>query len=171
MELRTSMVQETIGYRKISACRVCGSLKLATFWAGRALHVVEFPKLGTAPKKPKVPLELAVCEKCWLVQLMHTTDPKYLYEEFYYRSGVNEMMRAALKDVVTSALREFTLTLGDVVVDIGSNDGTLLSFVPERAVRVACEPAENMQPLLTEHAEVIIPVFWSAEAYKRAFAF
>src|ERR1035437_3941452 len=109
MNLTPTKDQETIGYRKISACRVCGSVKLATFWDGRAIHVVEFPKLGTAPTKPKVPLELAVCEKCWLVQLMHTTDPAYLYEEFHYRSGVNEMMRAALKNVVTSALHEVSL--------------------------------------------------------------
>jgi hypothetical protein len=140
-----------------------------TFWDAGPLHIVEFPKLGDAPTKPKVPLQLAVCEKCWLVQLMHTTDPKYLYEEFHYRSGVNEMMRAALASIVNSALYEVHLARGDVVVDIGANDGTLLSFVPE-TVRVACEPAKNMYAMVSKYAEIIIPEFWSGEAYERAFA-
>jgi len=170
MDMSTATKQSIIGCQKISACRVCHSDKLSVFWDSGPIHIVEFPKIGEQPIKPKVPMQLAVCESCWLVQLMHTTDDQYLYEEFHYRSGTNEMMRSALMDLAYRGAQEIHLSRGDVVVDIGANDGTLLSYLPKNVIRVACEPAKNLHPMLAERADVLIPNLWSEAAYDRAMS-
>jgi SAM-dependent methyltransferase len=86
----------------------------------------------------KVPLDLVLCIKCHLLQLKYTTNPDLLYNENYgYRSGVNETMREELADIVDTAV-----TFGDdIAVDIGCNDGTLLSNYPRDVVRVGFDPS------------------------------
>jgi hypothetical protein len=132
----------------VRACRSCGSRRLSVFWSGGPMNIVEFPVIGTPPKKPKVPLDLMVCENCWLVQLGCTTNPDYLYEEFWYRSGTNEMMRRELGRIVSSARFEAGLWEGDWVLDIGCNDGTLLGLYPVEMNlhTVGIDPAKNIVP-------------------------
>lgn len=90
------------------------------------------------------PLQLVRCKKCGLVQLKHTVDPDVLYKKFWYRSSVNEQMRMALYDVVTSAQKKVKLKPGDWVLDIGSNDGELLLNYPADVFKVGFEPAEEL---------------------------
>jgi NDP-4-keto-2,6-dideoxyhexose 3-C-methyltransferase len=135
-----------VAAKKITCCRVCSSEKLEVFWDGGEMRIVEFPLLGERPSKPIVPLQLAVCSNCHLVQLMHSTDPAYLYEEFWYRSGTNEMMRRELAGITAAAVAEGDLKEGDWVLDIGCNDGTMLNFYPESLNRVGIDPAKNINP-------------------------
>lgn len=144
MDTVTTAVGQKPACRAIKNCRICGSDKLREFWNGGTLHIVEFPLLGTPPQKPRVPLRLAFCESCWLVQLLHTTDPSYLYETFWYRSGTNESMRAELRNVAISATAESSLKAGDWVLDIGCNDGTLLESYGEGLNLVGIDPARNL---------------------------
>jgi 2-polyprenyl-3-methyl-5-hydroxy-6-metoxy-1,4-benzoquinol methylase len=148
-ELNT--MQET--YREVRACRICGGDNLTVFWEGGLMPIVEFPLMGQAPSKPKVPLTLAVCEDCWLVQLRHTANPKYLYSEFWYRSGIQEAMQNQLRDIAMCADRESLLMMGDCVLDIGCNDGTLLGMYPSQGaglVTVGIDPAQNIVPVFFE---------------------
>lgn len=108
------------------------------------MQVVEFPLIGELPKKPRVPLQLAVCDGCCLVQLMHTTDPAYLYEEFWYRSRLNELMLRELRSIAMSAVIVSGAKAGDWVLDIGCNDGTLLECYPEGLNLVGIDPAQNL---------------------------
>jgi NDP-4-keto-2,6-dideoxyhexose 3-C-methyltransferase len=103
--------------------------------------IVDFVQEGEEGRG-KAPLQLVVCSSCSLLQLRHSVDSDTLFRTFWYRSGINEQMKVALTDVVQDAkdtVRGFKL--GDVVGDIGSNDGTLLSFCPKELVRVGFEPA------------------------------
>src|SRR5262245_61367617 len=111
------------------------------------------------PPRPEVPLVLCACSDCKLVQLRHTTPRELLFSQYWYRSGVNEVMRAELMDVVREAVvRVGGLGRNDVVLDIGANDGTLLASYPNvapRISRVAFEPAFNLQAGLQDHADLI----------------
>jgi hypothetical protein len=108
-----------------------------------------------------VPLVLVRCASCGLLQLQHSADKNLLYDEYWYRSSMNQTMREALKDVVRAA-EEWAQ--GGAWLDIGANDGCLLSFVPDSFVRVACEPATTFHAQLEEHADIVIPGFFSKAA-------
>ncbi|HEY9016199.1 MAG TPA: hypothetical protein VIM84_14185, partial [Gemmatimonadales bacterium] len=90
--------------RVASHCRICGGDLLPILSLGdQALS--DFPHSPDA-QLPRVPLELTRCADptCGLVQLRHTTPREWLYRQYWYRSGVNETMRAELQNIVEQAL-------------------------------------------------------------------
>ena len=91
--------------------------------------------------KPTVPLELVLCGHCNLLQLSTSVDPELLYRQFWYRSGINESMRKALSDVVGYTISKADLKVGDAVLDIGANDGTMLSMYPKEIIRAGVDPS------------------------------
>lgn len=147
-----------------ATCRACGGAIIGVFDLGEHWPS-EFPERPGEHARPKVPLNLVRCHACGLIQLEHTVPAAWMFKEHYwYRSGINEAMCAALWEVVLKACSLVDLAEDDVVIDIGANDGTLLSFYPEmiehRLVRKAYEPAENLQELLRANAEVVYPFFF-----------
>ena len=81
---------------------------------------------------PSGPLTLFGCNKCQLVQLQHSYPLDEMYNEGYgYRSGVTAYMSQHLQEILNFAFDNVSLKKGDHVLDIGSNDGTLLSHYPE----------------------------------------
>lgn len=116
---------------------------------------------------PKAPLRLGIGDESGLLQLMDPFERPPLYQQYWYRSGTNETMSRQLNDVV-AAFREWVqLKPGDVVLDIGCNDGTLLSHVPRSldVVRIGIDPAEN----LAEYARAVCDAhsvsFFSKDRY------
>ncbi|KKM03231.1 hypothetical protein LCGC14_1776530, partial [marine sediment metagenome] len=77
---------------------------------------------------PEGPLSLVRCTNspCSLVQLEHTMDADLMWKDadYGYRSSLNPIMLDALENIVKCAQRKVELIDGDIVVDIGSNDGT-----------------------------------------------
>jgi hypothetical protein len=88
------------------------------------------------------PLTLVGCSDCHLVQLQHSYPLEEMYNEGYgYRSGATAYMRQHLKKNLEFAADKVTLNAGDHVLDIGSNDGTLLSHYPDGLYqRVGIDP-------------------------------
>merc|ERR1711924_377656 len=84
--------------------------------------------------KIRTPLTLVLCsqndtqENCGLLQLLEITEPDLLYRQYFYRSATSDTMRKDLKEVVESVQSIVDLNDNDIVVDIGSNDCTLLNF-------------------------------------------
>jgi SAM-dependent methyltransferase len=87
---------------------------------------------GEQPVSRRIPLELVRCdmtsneEGCGLVQLRHTVPGAILYRSYWYRSGVNQTMTRNLHGIAVQAEEMVGLHPGDLVIDIGCNDGTLL---------------------------------------------
>ena len=82
---------------------------------------------------PKAYLNLVMCKKCKLVQLDRNFNPKYLYGKDYgYRSGINKTMTEHLKKTVKKCSALAELKANDPVLDIASNDGTLLNFYKKK---------------------------------------
>ena len=109
---------------------------------------------------------------CGLVQLHHSYDLAEMYGENYgYRSGLNASMVKHLHAKVDAILAQTRLTAGDIVVDIGSNDGTTLSHYPAHLCRpVGIDPtATKFREYYPKHVEVI-PDFFSAALFKERFA-
>ena len=106
----------------------------------------------------RAPLRLGIGEESGLLQLMDSIDRAPLYKTYWYRSGTNSTMRRQLLDVVDNALQWIRINDGDVVLDIGCNDGTLLSCYPSNfnLIKAGIDPAENLareaRRLCTHHA-------------------
>ena len=135
-------------------CRVCAG-ELDTILDLGALHPSGFLRSEEQPL-PRVPHDLCVCPHCKLVQLRHTVDPDVMFRQYWYLSGVNEVMREELADIVAKVQDRLNLTSEDLVMDIGANDGTLLSAYRPGPLKVAFEPARNLNEELHRHASVVI---------------
>lgn len=140
-------------YTVAQKCRVCDNTELTDVisFAPQFLSPT-FVKSneGLSTAEIKVPLTVTICDRsknsagCGLVQLRETTDHDLLYKNYFYRSATNDTMRRDLQNVVDVALSKVPTNDGDVVVDIASNDGTMLSFFPSTLKRFGVEPASNI---------------------------
>jgi len=155
---------------EIEHCRVCGSPALEPVFSLGDLYVSDFVRDRDAAGI-KGPLDLVLCEKCTLLQLKHTAPQEILYARHYwYRSGVTETMRRALRDVAESVERLVSPADGAIVLDIGANDGTLLAaYGNETLRRVGCEPANNLVGHLRQVTPHVIHGFWERDAFERMF--
>ncbi|HKQ97912.1 MAG TPA: class I SAM-dependent methyltransferase [Candidatus Polarisedimenticolia bacterium] len=125
-------------HRAIDRCRVCGNADLEP-----ALDLGTQALTGVFPKTrdenvPGMPLQLVRCvtggdlDKCGLLQLRHSAAPEAMYgAEYGYRSGLNRSMVTHLQGKVETIRARMPLAPGDLVIDIGSNDGTTLAAYPK----------------------------------------
>ena len=81
--------------------------------------------------------------RCGLVQLKETVEPDLLLCAVFYRSHVTKTMSRDLKTVVDDALSRVNVKKGDAVLDIGCNDGTMISMFPDTLKRVGIDPAKK----------------------------
>lgn len=140
-------------YRERS-CRVCAG-ELESILDLGALHPSGFLRPDEAPLSP-VPHDLCVCVECRLVQLRHTVEPDLMFRQYWYLSGINEVMCEELADIVAKVCERIPLTTHDSVVDIGANDGTLLAAYPENLTKIGFEPALNLNDALHRYADITI---------------
>ncbi len=115
--------------KAIKSCRLCNCKELVPiFDFGSQALSTRFPA-SNEPDAEILPLNLVQCRnnKCNLVQLTHNYDFNDLYRRGYgYRSGINETMRNHLNEITKQLVSEVELKDNDTVLDIASNDGTLL---------------------------------------------
>jgi len=147
-------------------CRLCGSSDMEDIFSLGELYISTF--VEKKDEGIKAPLDLVLCDKCSLLQLRHTAPMELMYSRYYwYRSGVTDTMRAALRNITEEIEDIVNLESGDVVLDIGANDGTLLkSYSGKGLKKVGCEPADNLINLLREEVEFSIHDFWNVKAYE-----
>jgi hypothetical protein len=120
----------------------------------------------------KAPLDLVLCDSatgCGLLQLKHTLNHDVLYKKYWYKSGLSTTMVKALANIVSCATQLVPLSSGDIVVDIGANDGTLLrQYKTPAVITVGFEPS-NLHELAVEGTSKIINDYFNHEAFKKEF--
>ncbi len=145
-------------------CRVCGNETLAPFLdfgpmplANRLLSV---DQLGAT--ELKYPLILLCCQSCTFVQLSTVVPPQDLYADYPYATGTSPALVKHFHEMARDVVRTLHLKDGDLVVDVGSNDGTLLSgFKGMR--RIGVEPAETVGSIAQRKGIPTIPRFFTPE--------
>ena len=120
---------------KITQCRICGNKELETiFDLGNIAHCGIFPK-ELRTRVPKGNLCLVRCvslnqDTCGLVQLSDNSDLDLMFRESYgYRSSLNSSMVTHLCSKASAIIERAKLSNGELAIDIGSNDGTLLNYL------------------------------------------
>ncbi len=141
-----------------TTCRACASPNLTPVLDLGNQYLVNFTREKNS-LLPRAPLDLVQCQ-CGLLQLRDTVNPDVLFREFWYRTGMNDTMRAAMRDLVSDGLR---YAQDGIWVDIGANDGYLLAQVPSDFKKVAFEPALNFASDIEEHADVAISDYFTGD--------
>ena len=150
-------------------CRLCGAKKLSPILSLGNLYVSTFVK-SKNDKTAKCPLELVFCENCALLQLKHTAPQELLYSKHYwYRSSLNSVITDDLKEIAKVSQKLVKIAKGDIILDIGANDGTLLKYYPKNMIKVGCEPATNLTKMLRKATPYVIDDFWSYDAWQKKF--
>lgn len=161
----------------ISACRICGNRHLI-----KVLDLGEQSLTGTFPASANQsvtagPLQLVKChpqgdeDVCGLLQLGHSYDLGEMYGDNYgYRSGLNPSMVSHLQAKVDRIMSIAPLANGDLILDIGSNDGTTLSAYPAGRFRLfGIDPtAAKFASYYPAHVSYV-PEFFSQKAFERQF--
>src|SRR6266702_1022996 len=144
-------------------CRSCGSrqgsliLDLGVQPLANNLLVQE----DLSKAEPKFPLRLAVCESCWLLQIVDLVPPVNLFSEYLYFSSFSDLMLRHAKEAAARYIKEFGLLgppphvsgyEGSLVVEIASNDGYLLKNFKEACLPcLGIEPAKNIARVAQEN--------------------
>jgi GDP-mannose 4,6-dehydratase len=153
----------------IKNCRICGSGDLkCVITLGEQYITSRFPKYGDF-STPKTPIDLCVCEQCRLLQLLQTTFSSELYEYDYgYRSGISNTMREHLKNYQVEILSIVNFKDGDTVVDIGSNDSTMLQYYSNKLKRIGVDPTGKQFKEYYGDVE-LIPNYFTLENFTNVY--
>ena len=151
---------------RIRQCRICKSKKLATLFS---LGNMSFTGKFSLPKKKirKKPILLVICKNCNLVQLAHNYDLKYLYGPDYgYRTGINQTMLDHVRNVTKIITLKAKLKRNDLVLDIASNDGTLLNFYKKDIIKFGIDPILKKYKDNYKNIKYSVSSFFSAQKIK-----
>jgi len=156
------------GARRVSRCRVCGSKDLTLF-----LDLGETPLANSFLTNPDereewFPLQLFFCNLCALVQLSRVVDPDTLFRNYAYRSSSSGTVVAHLLELARFVHANLLGSSKDLVVEIGSNDGTFLKALKEMGVKIlGVEPARNMAHIANAQGVETLPTFFGSKEARR----
>ncbi len=152
---------------RINKCRSCKKKTLKKLFSlGEMCFTGKFPHKDQ--KIQKKPITVVICSSCNLVQLNHNFDLKYLYGPDYgYRTGVNKTMLSHVKDVTKKLSIKTKLKKNDSVLDIASNDGSLLNFYNRNIFTVGIDPILNKYAEKYQYINVKISDFFSAKKIQK----
>ena len=129
---------------KIKNCRNCKNTELFDLFSlGKISFTGRFSNT-IHQNVPKAYLNVLMCKKCKLVQLDRNFDLNYLYGKNYgYRTGINKTMTDHVRKIVRKCSALIKLKPKQYVLDIGSNDATLLNFYANDIIKVGVDPLVN----------------------------
>ncbi len=146
-------------------CRISGEKLVPLFTLGK-VYLSDFIELDETPKYEPVEMKMCLAPKSGLVQLSHTVPGDIMYRKYWYKSGTNATMTNELAGIVKKTQEVMPLRTGDIFLDIGCNDGTLLSFVDKTITRIGFDPNDFKKESI-EHADVIINNYFTHKEYKK----
>ena len=160
-----------MSFRQTTECRACGATLPSPF-----LSLGSMPPANNLPEsldeqEERYPLELSVCASCSLVQLRHVVDPDILFSHYLY-SSTSGMLADHFDEMAVQLRSKLGLGPRSLVVDIGSNDGLLLSRFQDAGIgRVrGVEPAANLVAMARENGVPTIQGFFSRDVVERVLA-
>jgi hypothetical protein len=142
-------------YYKRTTCRACGSSDLKHFLElGPTPLANSFLVSSNEFKSEDVyPLDVYFCGNCSLVQLLDVIDPEVLFRHYVYVTGTSQTMEIHNEEYAQTVVDLLRLDGDDLVVEIASNDGSLLKFFDKHGVKtLGIEPATNIAAIARERS-------------------
>lgn len=154
-------------------CRLCGSTDLVEVLSFGETPLANAYLSSADFNKPEVfaPLVVNACRACKLVQLRDVVDPRTLFNNYLYVSGTSPVFVAHFADYARTVVERFVLGSESLVVDIGSNDGVLLSQFQKVGTRIlGIDPAQNIAAEATRKGIPTVAEFFTPETARRIAA-
>ena len=130
----------------IKNCQVCDSknLEMVLRYGNQPITQVYLTPQQLNQPEITYPLNLVYCKRCGLLQLDYIVKPEIVFPKNYpYRTGLTNMLIRNFRELAEKVIPEYNLKPSDLVIDIGSNDGTLLKGFKEKGMRVlGVEPTD-----------------------------
>lgn len=153
-----------MSYHVRKNCRLCSALDLETVLQLEDTPLANEFNADREETQEKFPLYLARCRSCGHVQLPVVVDPARLFRNYVYVSGTSPSFVEHFRRYAQEMISGLGLQAGDLVVDVGSNDGTLLRFFKEAGMRViGIDPAMEIAARATASGIETIPEFFNRE--------
>ncbi len=157
-------------HSKRETCRGCNSK-----------HLHRFLELGPQPlansflaseeefaNEAKFPLDVYFCESCSLVQLLDVIDPAVLFRNYIYVTGTSDTIARHNKGYASTVVDFLNLTKDSLVVEVASNDGSLLKCYQDQGVKtLGIEPAVNIAEMARSKGVETINEFFNLDTAKK----
>jgi SAM-dependent methyltransferase len=151
-------------------CRLCGSADLVA-----AITLSPTPPANAfaasreaALAQSRYPLDLCLCQACGHLQLVDVVDPEILFRDYVYVSGTSPSFVTHFQRYADALIERLSLDHRDLVVDIGSNDGTLLKAFQRGGCRIlGIDPATNIAAAATADGVPTLSEFFDVETAER----
>lgn len=159
----------------ISRCQVCNSSKLHLILdlGHQPLCDTLLTKKALNEPEKSYPLRMMWCEACTCVQLDYCVDGSEVFHPDYpYRSGISKPLADYQKDICLSLIKKYGLTSKDLAIDIGSNDGTLLSGFKREGIKILGVEPTNIAKYANAHGIRTLQSFFdikTAKSIKKKF--
>jgi len=156
--------------KTVTNCRICNHPLKDVLDLGDA-HMSSYIN-DTAPLvSRKTPLSLKRCDTsnqnaCGFVQLGHTVPGYILYNNYFYKTGINESMVKHVKELADKGISYSKASSSDLIVDIGCNDGTLLKHYVDSGFKkvMGFDPAKNISKSSKETGAIVIEDYFHYNA-------
>lgn len=150
----------------IKNCLLCGAITKEMMDFGSSPLANEF--LEEKAPQDRFPLVLHQCIECQHVQLNCIVNPERLFKHYLYVAGTSQTNVLHFKRYAEKMIQEHHLTYEDLVMDVGSNDGTFLKVFQDKGIRIlGVDPAANIVKEANENDIETVEGFFTPELAKR----
>lgn len=152
-------------YQNITSCLLCNSNNLKKIFSVGEVCLTGFFPLKNENDPIKTPVSIAKCSSCNNVQAQELVEPNLMFQNYWYRSSTTGTMRNHLKDIVKKVSKP-----GGVLLDIGSNDGTLMNMAEQQGMEVwGVEPSDAIKDAPLKIKEKTISTFFGSNECDQFF--
>jgi SAM-dependent methyltransferase len=126
------------------------------------------PERSLGTKQERCPLDVFFCDRCAHLQLLDVVDPEILFRDYVYVSGTSPVFVEHFRKYAESVQKDYRIRVPGRVLEIGSNDGTLLRFFKDAGFDIlGIDPARNIAEQATQAGIPTLPEFFTLEMARR----
>ena len=154
----------------VEQCQVCGNARLKNVLSlGYMPPVNQMVRTGEVPRQqPWFPTDLLYCSRCELVQLGLVVDPVIIFPpEYPYTSGMTKLLRDNFAELYAESSKMLALTKDDLCIDIGSNDGTLISNFQKGGHRILGIEPTDVSKIANDRGIPTLQAYFNADVVRQ----